>query len=75
VRRSRVKHWHLCELPAHTSKFFRGGFMFECVRRSKQREVVAFGGRYDSLLEHFKEPAQQSQSRRVFGVGMSIAVE
>lgn len=31
--------------------------------------------RYDSLLEHFKQPAMHSQSRRVFGVGMSIAVE
>lgn len=26
-------------------QFFRGGFMFECVRRGKQREIVAFGGR------------------------------
>ena len=49
--------------------------MFECVRRGKQREIVAFGGRYDSLLEHFKEPALQMPSRKVFGVGMSIAVE
>ena len=31
--------------------------------------------RYDSLLDHFKEPAQQMQSRRAYGVGMSIAVE
>jgi histidyl-tRNA synthetase len=49
--------------------------MFECVRRGKSRDVISFGGRYDSLLEHFKEPAQQMPSRRVFGVGMSIAVE
>ena len=31
--------------------------------------------RYDYLLEHFKEPAQQMQYRKVYGVGMSIAVE
>ncbi len=31
--------------------------------------------RYDSLLDHFKEPAQQMRSRRVYGVSMSIAVE
>nr|XP_019050908.1 PEK/GCN2 protein kinase [Kwoniella bestiolae CBS 10118]OCF29838.1 PEK/GCN2 protein kinase [Kwoniella bestiolae CBS 10118] len=60
---------------AKHSEFFRGGFMFECVRRGKQKEVVAFGGRYDSLLEHFKQPAMHSQSRRVFGVGMTIAVD
>ncbi|ORX40873.1 kinase-like domain-containing protein [Kockovaella imperatae] len=60
---------------ARNAEFFRGGFMFECVRRGKQREVMAFGGRYDCLLEHFKEPAQQMQSRKVYGVGMSIAVD
>ncbi|WWC92548.1 uncharacterized protein L201_007507 [Kwoniella dendrophila CBS 6074] len=60
---------------ARHSEFFRGGFMFECVRRGKQKEVVAYGGRYDSLLEHFKQPAMHSQSRRVFGVGMTIAVD
>ncbi|OCF54570.1 PEK/GCN2 protein kinase [Kwoniella mangroviensis CBS 10435] len=60
---------------AKHSEFFRGGFMFECVRRGKQKEVIAFGGRYDSLLEHFKQPAMHSQSRRVFGVGMTIAVD
>ncbi|OXG72558.1 eukaryotic translation initiation factor 2-alpha kinase [Cryptococcus neoformans Gb118] len=60
---------------AKHSEFFRGGFMFECVRKGKQKEVVAYGGRYDSLLEHFKQPAMHSQSRRVFGVGMSIAVD
>ncbi|KAK8850742.1 hypothetical protein IAR55_004662 [Kwoniella newhampshirensis] len=60
---------------ARHSEFFRGGFMFECVRRGKQRDVIAYGGRYDSLLEHFKQPAMHSQSRKVFGVGMSIAVD
>jgi translation initiation factor 2-alpha kinase 4 len=61
--------------------------MFECVR-GKTKEVIAFGGRcvmqcrtelmrrrYDSLLEHFKQPSQSIQSRKVYGVGMSIAVE
>ncbi|WVR08793.1 hypothetical protein IAU60_005851 [Kwoniella sp. DSM 27419] len=60
---------------ARRSEFFRGGVMFECVKRSKQSEVIAFGGRYDSLLEHFKQPGLHSQSRKVFGVGMTIAVE
>ncbi|ODN77808.1 hypothetical protein L202_04931 [Cryptococcus amylolentus CBS 6039] len=60
---------------AKHSEFFRGGLMFECVRRGKQKEVVAYGGRYDSLLEHFKQPAIHSQTRRVYGVGMSIAVD
>lgn len=45
--------------------------MFELVRRGKQAEVIAFGGRYDSLMEHFKEPARQP--RKVYGVGMSLS--
>ncbi|OCF45594.1 PEK/GCN2 protein kinase [Kwoniella heveanensis CBS 569] len=60
---------------ARYSEFFHDGVMFECVRRGKHKEVLAFGGRYDSLLEHFKQPGLHSQSRRVFGVGMTIAVD
>ncbi|WVQ86282.1 hypothetical protein IAT38_008450 [Cryptococcus sp. DSM 104549] len=60
---------------AKHAEFFRGGFIFECVRKGKQREVIAYGGRYDSLLDHFKQPAMHSQSRRVFGVAMSVAVD
>lgn len=44
--------------------------MFECVRRGRGDEAVAFGGRYDSLLDHFNQPAMQS--RKVHGVGMSL---
>ncbi|WVQ95416.1 hypothetical protein IAU59_002513 [Kwoniella sp. CBS 9459] len=60
---------------AKHSEFFRGGLMFECVKRGKHKEVIAFGGRYDSLLDHFKHPGLHSHSRRVFGVGMTIAVD
>jgi hypothetical protein len=31
--------------------------------------------RYDALLEHFKDPARMMQAKKVYGVGMSIAVE
>lgn len=58
---------------AKHAEYFRGGFMFELVKRGKHGDVLAFGGRYDSLLEHFKEPARQSL--KVYGVGMSIAVD
>lgn len=58
---------------AKHAEYFRGGFMFELVKRGKHGDVLAFGGRYDSLLEHFKEPARQSL--KVYGAGMSIAVD
>jgi translation initiation factor 2-alpha kinase 4 len=48
---------------ARHAEMFRGGFLFEVVRRGKAtREVLAWGGRFDSLLEHFKDPATAGMS-------------
>ncbi|KAI9637172.1 kinase-like domain-containing protein [Dioszegia hungarica] len=55
--------------------YFRGGFMFECVRRGKSRDILAYGGRYDTLLSHFKDPAKDFPARQVFGVGMSLSTD
>jgi translation initiation factor 2-alpha kinase 4 len=43
VRPARPQNRFAVELT--TKQFFRGGFMFECVRRGRQRDVIAFGGR------------------------------
>lgn len=53
----------------------RGGIMFECVRRDKRRDIIALGGRYDSLLEHFALPKAVREVSKVYGVGLSILVE
>lgn len=53
------------------SEYYRGGIMFECVRKGKQSEVVGYGGRHDSLLDHFKDPG--TVTRKVHGVNLSIA--
>lgn len=53
------------------SEYYRGGIMFECVRKGKQNEIVGYGGRHDSLLDHFKDPG--TVSRKVHGVNLSIA--
>lgn len=52
-------------------EYYRGGIMFECVRKSKHSEVLGYGGRHDSLLDHFKDPG--ILTRPVHGVNLSIA--
>jgi translation initiation factor 2-alpha kinase 4 len=56
-------------------QFYRGGFLFECTRPKKRKEVIATGGRYDYLLEHFTPPDVKGLRKRTYGVGMSIDVE
>ncbi|KAL6706711.1 eukaryotic translation initiation factor 2-alpha kinase [Coniothyrium glycines] len=35
-------------------KFYTGGIMFQCLFDTKQREVLAAGGRYDKLIEEYR---------------------
>lgn len=51
--------------------------MFECIRHGKSRDLLAYGGRYDTLLQHFKDPAKEMTvpTRQVYGVGMSLALD
>jgi translation initiation factor 2-alpha kinase 4 len=47
-------------------------------RKAKSKSgsgVVAYGGRYDSLLEHFKQPGVEGTRREVYGVGVLLGVE
>ncbi len=37
--------------------------------------MIASGGRYDYLLEHFTPPRDKSLRTKTYGVGMSIDVE
>lgn len=64
------------------SDFFRAGFMFECVRQDKRKDVIATGGRYDSLLVDFRLPDKLVEHLRLppngvkaYAVGMCIAIE
>lgn len=49
--------------------------MFQCVKRSRPKEIIAIGGRYDALLQHFALPAFDGQRRPVYAVGMAIAMD
>jgi translation initiation factor 2-alpha kinase 4 len=55
-------------------KFYKGGMLFSCVYDSKQRDVFAAGGRYDSLIREYR-PRMGSQSEDRHAVGFSLAWE
>ena len=74
---------------ARHPEMFRAGFFFEVVKGKRAaakdniygaegREVLAWGGRYDCLLEHFKAPVafgSSAPNRRVYGVGISVTTD
>ncbi|KAI9374936.1 anticodon binding domain of tRNAs-domain-containing protein [Aspergillus egyptiacus] len=56
-------------LGSVNDKFFRGSILFQCVFDTKQRKVLAAGGRYDSLVQEFY-PSGRSQTHAVgFNLG------
>ncbi|CED82329.1 eIF-2alpha kinase GCN2 [Phaffia rhodozyma] len=55
---------------------FKSGVFFECVRKSQKREVLAVGGRYDNLVDHFRLPQSNNSTSPTSNiVGMQIAFE
>ncbi|KAJ1593892.1 hypothetical protein NDA11_006353 [Ustilago hordei] len=60
-------------LLAQSNSLYKGGVLFTVVRAGKRRDVVAAGGRYDSLLKHFANPSTAS-SAPLHGVGVQMAV-
>ncbi|SNX86378.1 related to GCN2 - ser/thr protein kinase [Melanopsichium pennsylvanicum] len=60
-------------LLAQSNTLYKGGVLFTVVRAGKRRDVVAAGGRYDSLLKHFANPSTAS-SAPLHGVGVQMAV-
>jgi translation initiation factor 2-alpha kinase 4 len=41
-------------LSSFNEKFYSGGIMFQCLFDTKQREVLAAGGRYDKLIDEYR---------------------
>ncbi|TKY88600.1 hypothetical protein EX895_002589 [Sporisorium graminicola] len=60
-------------LLAQSNSLYKGGVLFTVVRAGKRRDVVAAGGRYDTLLKHFANPSAAS-SAPLHGVGVQMAV-
>ncbi|KAG5719281.1 Serine/threonine-protein kinase gcn2 [Termitomyces sp. T112] len=53
--------------------YFKDGILVEVVRKNRYSDVLAAGGRYDHLVS--RHGSLKSQSRKVCGMGLQIAVE
>lgn len=51
---------------------FKDGVVFEAVRRNKKNDVLAVGGRYDSLISHFSILKTQPEYKCAVGVQISV---
>ncbi|XP_014553900.1 hypothetical protein COCVIDRAFT_106435 [Bipolaris victoriae FI3] len=55
-----MKHWNVKRkvyinvLSSFNERFYAGGILFQCLFDTKQREVLAAGGRYDKLIEEYR---------------------
>jgi translation initiation factor 2-alpha kinase 4 len=45
---------YISVLSSFNEKFYSGGILFQCLFDTKQREVLAAGGRYDKLIEEYR---------------------
>jgi eukaryotic translation initiation factor 2-alpha kinase 4 len=61
-------------LGTYKENFYRGGILFSCLFDTKHRDVLAAGGRYDSLVRQYR-PKMGSQSEDRHAVGFSLTSE
>lgn len=45
---------YISVLSSFNERFYAGGILFQCLFDTKQREVLAAGGRYDRLIEEYR---------------------
>lgn len=72
------RKFYISPLSSFNHKFYRGNVMFQCLYDGKKRDVLAAGGRYDSLLEELrpKSKGQDEDSKAIeHAVSISIAWE
>ncbi|EKG16178.1 hypothetical protein MPH_06615 [Macrophomina phaseolina MS6] len=62
---------YVSPLGTFNEKFYAGGFMFQCLYDSKRRDVIAAGGRYDSLIEEHR-PKGQGKISGCHAVGLNL---
>ncbi|KAI9264773.1 kinase-like domain-containing protein [Sporodiniella umbellata] len=64
-------------LLVYNNHFYKGGLIFETISDtidSKRKDVLAVGGRYDFLIQHFAHP-NAAVNRQLRAVGVNIAVQ
>ncbi|KAF3046185.1 hypothetical protein E8E11_006388 [Didymella keratinophila] len=65
---------YLSALSSFNEKFYSGGILFQCLFDTKQRLVLAAGGRYDKLIEEYrpKGPGYNRTGTGYHAVGVNI---
>lgn len=65
---------YLSALSSFNEKFYSGGILFQCLFDTKQRLVLAAGGRYDKLIEEYrpKGPGHSQSSVGYHAVGVNL---
>jgi translation initiation factor 2-alpha kinase 4 len=68
---------YLNTLSSFNDKFYSGGILFQCLFDTKQRVVLAAGGRYDKLIEEYrpKGPGYNRTGTGYHAVGVNIGWE
>ncbi|KAL9074515.1 MAG: hypothetical protein Q9157_004374 [Trypethelium eluteriae] len=62
---------YVAPLSSFNEKFYRGGFMFQCIFDKKTKDVLAAGGRYDHLIAEHRSKLQGYGSS-YHAVGMNL---
>jgi translation initiation factor 2-alpha kinase 4 len=63
---------YISGLGSINEKFYKGGVLFQCLFDTKQREVLAAGGRYDRLIEQYRPKGQGQPTAGYHAVGVNI---
>lgn len=59
-------------LSSFNSQFYRDAVMFQCLFDTKKKDILAAGGRYDSLIEDYR-PRASTFRRSLHAMGTNIA--
>ncbi|KAG0308416.1 hypothetical protein BGZ98_008036 [Dissophora globulifera] len=62
-------------LLMYNNHYYKGGMIFQAVEDAKRKNILAAGGRYDSLIQQFRHPVIGGPHRKVFAVGVNLAMQ
>ncbi|CAB5359519.1 unnamed protein product [Rhizophagus irregularis] len=63
-----VYNWH----------YYKNGIIFQVVNDNNRKDVLAGGGRYDWLIQQFRNPtivSGKGRAKQIYGIGVSIAMQ
>ncbi|EFQ88206.1 hypothetical protein CFE70_001607 [Pyrenophora teres f. teres 0-1] len=65
---------YISVLSSFNERYYSGGILFQCLFDTKQREVLAAGGRYDKLIEEYRPrgPSHAHPPAAYHAVGVNL---